>query len=113
MRFIFLFCSLFIFLFSLKAESFSLKTLYSSDSKPILNLVFCPKNYPQTTEFLEDIEYLTSSLKQIKPFDKFKGFRFYLVEFSEGEEKNIFKNKQNALPPFKVRINLFNFWGIP
>jgi hypothetical protein len=74
-----------------------------SESKKVINLVFCPLNYPDNQIFLKDIDLVIKKLGKTRPFDEFiLNIRFYYVVLSKQEEELIFKPAE-GLPPLKVR----------
>jgi hypothetical protein len=73
-----------------------------------LNLVFCPLNYQDSEDFLDDMQALSQELKRIKPFDEFDNISLKYIDISANEEQEIFQANA-GLPPFKVRMDLLEY----
>jgi hypothetical protein len=107
MKAIVIFCFLFV---PAIAFSFEISPFQRSE-KPGLNLVFCPRNYQNDSDFSGDLEKINERLKRTSPFSGFTGkINLYKIAITREEENKYFKDTQD-FPPLDIRQDLLENIG--
>jgi hypothetical protein len=94
------------------ALAFSLEiSSYQKSEEARLNLVFCPRNYQNDSDFAGDLEKIKEKLKKIFPFSKCNDkISLYKVNITREEENKFFKDTQD-FPPLDIRQDLLGNIG--
>jgi len=97
-----------LFFFIVSAYSWQVEQFQVDDfpvqqeSQAVFNLVFVPLDYSGDDEIEGDISSITTRLKSISPFNKFNGFRFFLLIFDGQKSGDIFEESK-TFPYLKIR----------
>lgn len=76
--------------------------------KSVLRVIFCSFNYRDNSSFLKDIQTITKSFLETRPFNEFKGrIELFYLKLSPEEEKSVFKAVE-GFPPLLVNEALIN-----